>query len=199
MSAFIVEKGTPGFTFGKQEEKMCFRALPNCGLTFQDCRVPAGNILGQENRGFRVAMETLDVGRVGMAVGAIGIAKIALKKAIKYAKERVQYGQPISSFQAIQHKLADMATEIEAAELLMLKAAWLKDQNKPFSNIAAMAKLYASEVCSRVTSQAVQIHGGYGLVREYSVERYMRESKLFEIVEGTSEIQRSVIAGHVLK
>ena len=199
MSAFIVEKGTPGFTFGKQEEKMCFHALPNCGLTFQDCRVPAGNILGQENRGFRVAMETLDVGRVGMAVGAIGIAKIALKKAIKYAKERVQYGQPISSFQAIQHKLADMATEIEAAELLMLKAAWLRDQNKPFSNIAAMAKLYASEVCSRVTSQAVQIHGGYGLVREYSVERYMRESKLFEIVEGTSEIQRTVIAGHVLK
>jgi len=199
MSAFIVEKGTPGFIFGKQEEKMCFHALPNCGLTFQDCRVPAGNILGQENRGFRVAMETLDVGRVGMAVGAIGIAKIALKKAIKYAKERVQYGQPISSFQAIQHKFADMATEIEAAELLMLKAAWLRDQNKPFSDIAAMAKLYASEVCSRVTSQAVQIHGGYGLVREYSVERYMRESKLFEIVEGTSEIQRSVIAGHVLK
>ncbi|MDQ1327577.1 MAG: butyryl-CoA dehydrogenase [Candidatus Poribacteria bacterium] len=199
MSAFIVEKGTPGFIFGKQEEKMCYHALPNCGLTFQDCRVPVDNLLSQENRGFRVAMETLDVGRVGMAVGAIGLAKAALKKAIKYAKERIQFGQPISSFQAIQHKIADMATEIEAAELLMLKAVWLKDQNRPFSSIAAMAKLYASEVCARVTNQAVQIHGGYGLVREYTVERYLRESKLFEIVEGTSEIQRSVIAGHVLK
>lgn len=199
MSAFIVEKGTPGFIFGKQEEKMCYHALPNCGLTFQDCRVPADNLLSQENRGFRVAMETLDVGRVGMAVGAIGLAKAALNKAIKYAKERIQFGQPISSFQAIQHKLADMATEIEAAELLMLKAVWLKDQNRPFSSIAAMAKLYASEMCNRVTNQAVQIHGGYGLVREYTVERYLRESKLFEIVEGTSEIQRSVIAGHVLK
>ncbi|HGE72345.1 TPA: acyl-CoA dehydrogenase [Candidatus Poribacteria bacterium] len=199
MSAIIVEKGTPGFIFGKQEDKMCFHALPNCGLTFQDCRVPASNLLGQENRGFRVAMETLDVGRIGMAVGAVGLAKSALKKSIKYAKERIQFGQPISSFQAIQHKLADMATEIEAAELLTLKAAWLRDQNKPFSDIAAMAKLYSSEVCARVTTQAVQIHGGYGLVREYSVERYMRESKLFEIVEGTSEIQRSVIAGHVLK
>ncbi len=199
MSAFIVEKGTPGFTFGKQEDKMCFHALPNCGLTFQDCRIPAENLLGQENRGFRVAMETLDVGRIGMAVGAVGLAKSALKKSIKYAKERIQFGQPISSFQAIQHKLADMATEIEAAELLTFKAAWLKDQNRPFSHIAAMAKLYSSEVCARVTSQAVQIHGGYGLIREYSVERYMRESKMFEIVEGTSEIQRSVIAGHILK
>ncbi|MGQ9610650.1 MAG: acyl-CoA dehydrogenase family protein [bacterium] len=199
MSAFIVEKGTPGFTFGRQEDKMCFHALPNCGLTFQDCRIPAENLLGQENRGFRIAMETLDVGRIGMAVGAVGLAKAALKKSIKYAKERIQFGQPISSFQAIQHKLADMATEIEAAELLTFKAAWLKDQNKPFSHIAAMAKLYSSEVCARVTSQAVQIHGGYGLIREYSVERYMRESKMFEIVEGTSEIQRSVIAGHVLK
>jgi butyryl-CoA dehydrogenase len=199
MSAVIVEKGTTGFIFGKQEDKMCFHALPNCGLTFQDCRVPASNMLSQENRGFRVALETLDVGRIGMAVGAIGLAKAALKKAIKYAKERIQFGQPIASFQAIQHKIADMATEIEAAELLMLKAVWLRDQNKPFSDIAAMAKLYSSEVCARVTTQAVQIHGGYGLVREYSVERYMRESKLFEIVEGTSEIQRSVIAGHVLK
>lgn len=199
MSTFIVEKGTPGFTFGKQEEKMCFHALPNCSLIFQDCRVPAENLLGQENRGFRVAMETLDVGRIGMAVGAVGLSKAALKKSIKYAKERIQFGQPISSFQAIQHKLANMATEIEAAELLTYKAAWLKDQNRPFGHIAAMAKLYSSEVCARVTREAVQIHGGYGLIREYSVERYMRESKMFEIVEGTSEIQRSVIAGHVLK
>jgi len=199
MTSFIVEKGTPGFTFGKQEDKMCFHALPNCGLSFQDCRIPSENMLGQENRGFRVAMETLDVGRIGMAVGATGLARAALKKSVKYAKERIQYGQPISSFQAIQHKLADMAMEIEAAELLMYKAAWLRDQNKPFGDIAAMAKLFSSEVCARATSQAVQIHGGYGLVREYSVERYMRESKLFEIVEGTSEIQRSIIAGHVLR
>ena len=199
MSAFIVEKGTPGFTFGKQEEKMCFHALANRELIFQDCRVPSENLLGRENRGFRVAMQTLDVGRIGMTVGAVGLAKAALEKAINYSKERIQFGQRISTFQAIQHKLADMATEIEAAELLMLKAAWLRDQNRPFGQIAAMAKVFSSEVCARVTSQAVQIHGGYGLIREYTVERYLRESKLFEIVEGTSEIQRNVIAGHVLK
>lgn len=134
-----------------------------------------------------------------MAVGAVGLAKAAFEKAVKYSKERIQFGQRISSFQAIQHKLADMATEIESAELLMLKAAWLKDQNRPFGRIAAMAKLYSSEMCHRVTDQAVQIHGGYGLMQEYTVERYLRESKLFEIVEGTSEIQRNVIAGHVLK
>jgi butyryl-CoA dehydrogenase len=199
MSAFIVEKGMPGFTFGKQEEKMCFHASANCELIFQDCRVPAENMLGQENRGFRVAMETLDMGRIGMAVGAIGLAKAAMAKAVKYSKERVQFGVKISTFQAIQHKIADMATEIEAAELLMLKAAWLRDQNKPFGQAGAMAKLFSSEMCARVTSQAVQIHGGYGLIKEYTVERYMRESKLYEIVEGTSEIQRNVIAGHVLK
>lgn len=199
MSAFIVEKGMPGFTFGKQEEKMCFHASANCELIFQDCRVPAENMLNQENRGFRVAMETLDVGRIGMSVGAIGLAKAAMEKAVKYAKERVQFGQKISTFQAIQHKIANMATEIEAAELLMLKAAWLRDQNKPFGEIAAMSKLFSSEMCARVTTQAVQIHGGYGLIKEYTVERYMRESKLYEIVEGTSEIQRNVIAGHVLK
>jgi len=199
MSAFIVEKGMPGFTFGKQEEKMCFHASANCELIFQDCRVPAENLLGQENRGFRVAMETLDVGRIGMAVGAIGLAKAAMAKAVKYSKERVQFGVKISTFQAIQHKLADMATEIEAAELLMLKAAWLRDHNKPFGQAGAMAKLFSSEMCARVTTQAVQIHGGYGLIKEYTVERYMRESKLYEIVEGTSEIQRNVIAGHVLK
>ena len=199
MSAFIVEKGTPGFTFGKNEEKMCFHAQANCELIFQDCRVPAENLLGQEGRGFRVAMQTLDVGRIGMAVGACGLAKAALEKAVQYSKDRIQFGQRIANFQAIQHKLADMATELEAAELLMLKAAWLRDQNRPFGEAGAMAKLYASEMCNRVTNQAVQIHGGYGLIQEYTVERYLRESKLFEIVEGTSEIQRNVIAGHVLK
>ncbi len=199
MSAFIVEKDTPGFSFGKQEDKLCFHALANRELIFQDCRIPAENLLGKENRGFRVAMDTLDVGRIGMSVGAIGLAKAAMEKAIQYSKDRIQFGQRIANFQAIQHKLADMATEIEAAELLMLKAAWLRDQGRPFGQIAAMSKLYSSEVCNRVTNQAVQIHGGYGLMREYSVERYLRESKLFEIVEGTSEIQRNVIAGHILK
>ncbi len=199
MSAFIIEKDTPGFTFGKNEEKMCFHAQANCELIFQDCRIPAENLLGRENRGFRVAMQTLDVGRIGMAVGACGLAKAAFEKAVAYSQQREQFGQRISNFQAIQHKLADMATEIEAAELLMLKAAWLKDQNKPFGKIASMAKLYSSEMCNRVTNKAVQIHGGYGLMQEYSVERYLRESKLYEIVEGTSEIQRNVIAGHILK
>jgi len=199
MSALIVEKDTPGFSFGKQEDKLCFHGLANRELIFQDCRIPAENLLGRENRGFRVAMETLDVGRIGMSVGALGLAKAAMEKAIKYSKERIQFGQRISTFQAIQHKLADMATEIEAAELLMLKAAWMHDQGKPFGQIAAMSKLFSSEVCNKVTNQAVQIHGGYGLMREYSVERYLRESKLFEIVEGTSEIQRNVIAGHILK
>ena len=199
MSAFIVEKDTPGFSFGKQEDKLCFHALANRELIFQDCRIPAENLLGKENRGFRVAMDTLDVGRIGMSVGAIGLAKAAMEKALQYSKDRIQCGQRIANFQAIQHKLADMATEIEAAELLMLKATWLRDQGRPFGQIAAMSKLYSSEVCNRVTNQAVQIHGGYGLMREYSVERYLRESKLFEIVEGTSEIQRNVIAGHILK
>ena len=199
MSAFIIEKGTPGFTFGKNEEKMCFHAQANCELIFQDCRVPAENMLGGEGRGFRVAMTTLDVGRIGMSVGACGLARAALEKAIEYAKQREQFGQRIANFQAIQHKLADMATELEAARLLMLKAAWLRDQNRPFGDIAAMAKLYSSEMCNRLTNQAVQIHGGYGLMEEYTVQRYLRESKLFEIVEGTSEIQRNVIAGHVLK
>ena len=199
MSAFIVEKGTPGFTFGKQEDKLCFHALANRELVFQDCRIPAENLLGKENRGFRVAMETLDVGRIGMTVGAVGLAKAAYEKAINYSKQREQFGQRIANFQAIQHKLADMATEIEAAELLMCKAAWMRDNNRPFGKIAAMAKLYSSEMCNRVTNMAVQIHGGYGLMREYTVERLLRESKLFEIVEGTSEIQRNVIAGHVLK
>jgi len=199
MTAFIIEKDTPGFTFGKNEDKVCFHAQSNRELIFQDCRIPAENILGKEGRGFRVAMETLDVGRIGMSVGAIGLAKAAFEKAVAYAKQREQFGQRIANFQAIQHKLADMATEIDAAELLMHRAVWLRDQNRPFGKEAAMSKVYSSEVCARVTNQAVQIHGGYGLMEEYTVERYWRESKLFEIVEGTSEIQRNVIAGHVLK
>lgn len=199
MSAFIVEKGTPGFSFGKDEEKMAYRALPNKELVFADCRIPASNLLSKEGRGFRVAMETLDVGRIGMGIGAVGLARAAYEEAVKYSKTRIQFGDPICSFQAIQFMLADMATQIEAARLLVLKAAYLKDQGEPFSHIAAMAKLYASEMAMAVVNKAVQIHGGYGYTRDYKVERYFREAKLFEIVEGTSEIQRLVIANHVLK
>lgn len=199
MTAFIVEKGTPGFNIGKNESKMAFSSLPNRELFFENCRVPAKNILMGEGRGFRVAMQTLDIGRIGMAIGAIGLAQAAYKAALEYAKVRVQFDKPISTFQAIQMKLADMATQIEAARLLMLKATYMKDHNQKFEKTASMAKLLCSEVAHMVTNEAVQIHGGYGLIKEYPVERYYREVKLFEIVEGTSEIQRLVIANHLLK
>jgi butyryl-CoA dehydrogenase len=199
MSAFIVEKGTPGFSFGREERKMAYHALANRELIFSDCKVPEENLLFQEGRGFRIAMETLDVGRIGMGIGAVGLARAAFEKAISYAKQRVQFGSPISSFQAIQVMLADMATEIEAARLLVLRAAYLKDRNEPFTSFAAMAKLYASEVAMRVVNRALQIHGGYGYTKDYPVERYFREAKLFEIVEGTSEIQRNIIAREILK
>ena len=199
LTAFIVEKGTPGFEFGKNERKMAFPALPNRELIFDNARVPAENILGRERRGFRVAMETLAMGRIGMAIGAVGLAQAAYDAAIVYAQQREQFGQPIASFQAIQFMLADMATEIEAARLLSYQAAWLKDQGKDFEKQAAMAKLFASETCTRVCNKAVQIHGGYGYTKDYAVERYYREAKLFEIVEGTSEIQRLVIANRCLK
>ncbi len=199
MTAFIVEKGTPGFTFGKDEKKMAYPSLPNRELVFTDCRVPNENLLGREKGGFLVAMRTLGVGRIGMAIGAVGVARAALEAAIPYAKQRQQFGKPISSFQAIQFMLADMATEIDAARLLTWRAAWLKDQGQPFEKEAAMAKLYAAETAMRVTTKAVQIFGGYGYTKEFPVERYMREAKLFEIVEGTSEIQRLVIANQVLR
>ena len=199
LSAFIVEKGAPGFEFGKDEKKMAFPSLPNRELIFTDCRVPRENLLGRERGGFLVAMRTLAVGRIGMAIGAVGVARAALEAAVPYAQQRRQFGQPISSFQAIQFMLADMATEVDAARLLTWRAAWLKDNDKPFEKEAAMAKLYASEVAMRVTTKAVQILGGYGYTREFPVERYMREAKLFEIVEGTSEIQRLVIANQVLR
>jgi butyryl-CoA dehydrogenase len=199
LTAFIVEKDTPGFTFGKNEEKMAYASLSNRELIFQDCRVPADNVLLKERRGFRVAMAALAVGRIGMAIGAVGLAQAALDAAVPYTKTREQFGQTIDNFQAIQFMIADMATEIEAARLLSYQAAWLKDQDQEFEKQAAMAKLYASEVCMRATSKAVQIHGGYGYTREFPVERYMREAKLFEIVEGTSEIQRLVIANRVFK
>jgi len=199
MTAFIVEKDTPGFTFGKNEEKMAFHSLPNRELIFQDCMVPKENLLGRERRGFRVAMETLSVGRIGMGIGAVGVARAAFECALPYSKQRIQFGKPISSFEAVQMMLADMATEIDAARLLCLRAAWLKDQARPFEKEAAMAKVYSSEVAMRTTTKAVQILGGYGYTREFPVERYMREAKLFEIVEGTSEIQRLVIASLLLR
>jgi len=199
LSAFIVEKGTPGFEFGKDEKKMAFPSLPNRELIFTDCRVPKANLLGREGSGFLVAMRTLGVGRIGMATGAVGLARAALEAAVPYSRQRKQFGQPISSFQAIQFTLADMATQVEAARLLTWRAAWLKDQGKPFEKEAAMAKLFASEVAMRVTTKAVQVFGGYGYTREFPVERYMREAKLFEIVEGTSEVQRMVIANHVIR
>ncbi|MBE9566800.1 MAG: acyl-CoA dehydrogenase [Proteobacteria bacterium] len=199
LAAFIVEKGTPGFEFGKNEKKMAFQSLPNRELIFTDCHIPKENLLGREGAGFLVAMRTLSVGRIGMAIGAVGLARAALEAAVPYSKQREQFGKPISSFQAIQFMLADMATEVDAARLLTWRAAWLKDQGKPYEKEAAMAKLYASEVAMRVTTKAVQIFGGYGYTRDFPVERYMREAKLFEIVEGTSEIQRMVIANHVLR
>lgn len=199
LAAFIVEKGAPGFTFGKDEKKMAYPSLPNRELIFTDCRVPKENLLGREGAGFLVAMRTLGVGRIGMAIGAVGLARAALEAAVPYARQRHQFGKPISSFQAIQFMLADMATEVDAARLLTWRAAWLKDQDRPFEKEAAMAKLFASETAMRVTTKAVQIFGGYGYTREFPVERYMREAKLFEIVEGTSEIQRLVIANHIIR
>ena len=199
LTAFILEKGMPGFEFGKNEKKMAFPSLSNRELIFDDCRVPAENILGRERRGFRVAMETLAVGRIGMGIGAVGLAQSALNAAIPYSQTRQQFGQKIASFQAIQFMIADMATELEAARLLCYQAAWLKDQGLDFEKQAAMAKLFASEACVRICDKALQIHGGYGYIKEYAVERYYREAKLFEIVEGTSEIQRLVIANRVLR
>ena len=199
LTAFIVEKGTPGFEFGKDEKKMAFPSLPNRELIFTDCRVPKENLLGREKAGFLVAMRTLAVGRIGMAIGAVGLARAALEAAVPYSKQREQFGKPISSFQAIQFMLADMATEVDAARLLTWRAAWLRDQGKPYEKEAAMAKLYASEVAMRTATKAVQIFGGYGYTVEFPVERYMREAKLFEIVEGTSEIQRMVIANQVIR
>jgi butyryl-CoA dehydrogenase len=199
ITAFILEKGMEGFEFGKDEEKMAYKSLSNRELIFTDCRVPEDNVLGRVGRGFRVAMETLDVGRIGMAIGAVGLGQAAYDAAMEYALEREQFGERIANFQAIQFHLANMATELEAGRLLTYRAAWMKDQGMPFEKEAAMAKLKTSEVCSEVCSKAVQVHGGYGYCSDYPVERYMRESKLFEIVEGTSEIQRLVIANRLLK
>ena len=198
-SAFIVEKGAPGFSFGKYERKMGLRGTQNCDLIFEDCRIPSKNLLGKVGDGFKIAMQTLDGGRIGIAAQAVGIAQGAMDKALEYAKTRVQFGKPIAKQQAIAFKLADMAVEIDAARLLTYRAAWNKQQGLPFSLEAAMAKLKASETAMAVTNQAVQIHGGYGYTREYPVERMMRDAKITELYEGTSEIQRVVISNNLIR
>jgi butyryl-CoA dehydrogenase len=200
LTAFIMEKGMEGFEIGKNEKKMGFASVPNTELIFQDARVPKENVLGREGRGFRVAMDLLDVGRIGMAIGAVGLSQKAYDDGVAYSLVREQFGRKISEFQAIQHQIADMAMEIEAGRLLSRKAAWCKDNDHAeTSKIAAMAKVYTSEVCARVCNRAVNMHGGHGYICDHAVQRYLRESKLFELVEGTSEIQRNVIALEVLK
>ncbi|NHM25723.1 acyl-CoA dehydrogenase [Desulfofundulus sp. TPOSR] len=198
-TAFIVEKGTPGFTFGKKEHKMGIRASYTYELVFDNCRIPKENMLGKEGEGFKIAMATLDGGRIGIAAQALGIAQGAFEQALAYSKVREQFGRPICANQGIAWMLADMATRIEAARLLVYQAAFLKDNKLPYGKESAMAKLYASEVAMWVTTKAVQIHGGYGYTREYPVERMMRDAKITEIYEGTSEVQRIVIANYLLK
>jgi butyryl-CoA dehydrogenase len=198
ISTFIVEKGTKGFTVGKEEHKMGIRGSNTCELVFEDVRVPTANRLGEEGQGFKIAMTVLDAGRIGVAAQAVGIAQAAYEAALKYSKERIQFGQPICQFQAIQWMLADMATRIEAARLLTYSAALKKQSGQPYSKEASMAKLYASETAVWVADRAVQIHGGYGYMKEYSVERNYRDAKITEIYEGTSEVQRMVIARAIL-
>ncbi len=198
VSAFIVEKGTPGFSFGKKERKMGLRSSPTLELIFEDCRVPKENLLGKEGEGFKIAMSTLDGGRNGIAAQAVGIAQGALDAAAEYAKSREQFGQPIANFQAISFMLADMGTKIEASRLLTYQAAYLESEGLPYGKASAMAKLFASETAMEVTTKAVQIFGGYGYTRDYPVERFMRDAKITEIYEGTSEVQRLVISRHLL-
>jgi len=204
ISAFIVEKGTPGFTFGTKENKMGIRGSSTYELVFTDCRIPKENLLGQRGKGFNIAMHTLDGGRIGIAAQALGIAEGALELTTNYVKERKQFGRSISAFQNTQFQLADMATKVQAAQLLVYKAAMKKTEyaSNPkisYSVEAAMAKLYAAEVAMEVTTKAVQLHGGYGYIREYDVERMMRDAKITEIYEGTSEVQRMVISANLLK
>ena len=199
ISAFIVEKGTPGFTFGTKEKKMGIRGSSTYELIFTDCRIPKENLLGQEGKGFGIAMHTLDGGRIGIAAQALGLAEGALERTIEYVKERKQFGRAIGAFQNTQFQIADMATKVQAAQYMVYRAAMAKATQKTYTVEAAQAKLYAAEVAMEVTTKAVQLHGGYGYIREYDVERMMRDAKITEIYEGTSEVQRMVISSALLK
>ena len=199
MTAFVFEKGMPGFTSGKKENKLGMRASETAELIFDNCRIPDSNRLGEVGEGFVQSMKILDGGRISIGALSLGISKGAYEAALKYSKERHQFGQPISSFQGIAFKLADMATEIEASELLLHKAAFLKNKNRNMTTLGAMSKMYASEVCVKVANEAVQIHGGYGYTKDYPVEKFYRDSKLCTIGEGTTEIQKLVISRNILK
>lgn len=199
ISAFLLKKGIPGLTVGSLEDKMGLCASDTCDLTFEDCRVPVEDRIGEEGDGFNIAMSCLDGGRVGIAAQSVGVAQAALDASIKYTKKRIQFGRTISKFQGIRWMIADMATEIEAARQMTLTAAALKDRGKKFSIQASMAKLFASEMVNRVTAKALQIHGGYGYIKGYAVERYYRDARVFTIYEGTSEIQRIVISNHIFQ
>jgi butyryl-CoA dehydrogenase len=199
ISAFIVEKNFTGFSVGAKENKLGIRASDTCELIFEDCAVPPDNMLGDPGSGLNAALNTLTFGRVGVGAQALGVAQSALDESVKYSRERKQFGKPLADFQAIQWMIADMATEIEAARCLIYRAALLKDRNKPFATEASMAKLYASEAAMRCATSAVQIHGGYGCMKDYRVERCFRDAKVIEIYEGTSEIQRLIIARGVIK
>jgi len=199
ISAFLIEQGTPGLTVGPLEDKMGLRASDTADLILEDCRIPAANRLGNEGDGFLIAMTGLDGGRIGIAAQSVGVAKAAFDAAVQYSREREQFGQSISKFQGLRWMIADMATEIEAARLMMLSAAEMKDNGENFTLQASMAKLFASEMVNRITAKAVQIHGGYGFTKEYPVERFYRDARVFTIYEGTSEIQRIVISNQILK
>lgn len=198
ITAFIVEKGRKGFSVGAKENKLGIRASDTCELIFENCAVPAGNVLGDPGSGLSAALNSLVFGRVGVGAQALGVARCALEESIRYSKARKQFGKTLADFQAVQWMIADMATEIEAARHLIFKAAMLKDRNKPFAAEASMAKLYASEVAMRAATKAVQIHGGYGCMKDYKVERCFRDAKVIEIYEGTSEIQRLIIARNII-
>jgi len=199
MSAFVVERGTPGFSSGKKEDKLGMRASETAELIFDQCRVHKDNMLGSEGEGFVQSLKLLDGGRISIGALSLGIAKGAYEAALKYSKERVQFGKPISSFQGVSFKLSDMATEIQASELLVHKAASMKNKGEKVTSTGAMAKMYSSEACVRIANEAVQIHGGYGYIKEYPVEKFYRDSKLCTIGEGTTEIQKLVIARNILK
>jgi butyryl-CoA dehydrogenase len=199
ITAFLVEPSFPGFAIGKTEEKMGIRASHCCEVVLTDCQVPAANVLGEIGQGFSIAMDTLDGGRIGIASQSVGIAQACLEESVKYAKERHQFGHPIADFQAIQWKIAEMASRLEAARLMTLRAAWRRDRKEPHTHESSMAKLVASQMCNFVAREAVQVHGGAGYLRDFPVERHFRDARITELYEGTTEVQRLVVARHLLK